>query len=201
MLPLTRGLMDTLHAPRGITQQVELAPPPGPPPSSHATTALATERAMLGTMQDLRIDTVEKNRELDEQLSAVAARREAALLRLEGDIAPARAARLAGTRAALQAALTALEAELSGRVRAAFEARVAELAPPSEALEALGRREAECYAREVPRLFEAQCGAAVRTMQAEQQALQLDGATVRGWGGGAQMRALLQNKPHPSALS
>ena len=181
MLPLTRGLIDTVHAPRrgAPPPRVVLAPPPAPAPSSHAPAALATERAMLGTMQDLRIDTVEKNKELDEQLAAVAARRDATLQRLEGTVVPARAARLARNREALQTALSGLERDLSGRIARAFEGHVAALVPPAEALERVGAREAECYAREVPQLFEAQCGAAVRNMQAEQQALRLDGATVR----------------------
>ncbi len=178
-MPFTKGLLDTQHAPRaGVTQAITLAPPAAPPPSVHVPAALAVERAMVGTMQDLRIDAVEKNKELDEQLVAVAARRAAALERLEAVVVPARAARLARTRAAAAEALAALERDLSARIARTFEAHVKALGPPAARMEAAGVQEAAFYAKEVPQLFESQCGAAVRTMQAEQQALQLDGATI-----------------------
>jgi len=178
-MAFTKGLIDTQHAPRaGLTQSISLAPPAAPPPSAHVPAALEVERAMVGTMQDLRIDAVEKNRELDEQLVAVAARRAAALERLDTVVVPSRVARLARNRAAAAAALEALEADLSARIARAFEGHVKSLEPPAARMEAAGVREAACYAKEVPQLFEAQCGAAVRTMQGEQQALALDGATI-----------------------
>jgi hypothetical protein len=61
---------------------------------------------MIGTMQDLRVDAVEKQRELEEQLAAVQARRDAALARLTDEVIPQREARLARQRAALTAALS-----------------------------------------------------------------------------------------------
>ena len=121
--PFTRGLLDTLAPPRHAALAVEVSRPAQPPGSLHAPQTEATETHMIGTMQDLRVDAVEKQRELEEQLAAVQARRDAALARLTDEVIPQREARLARQRAALTAALGSLDAELAGAIAGALKAK------------------------------------------------------------------------------
>jgi hypothetical protein len=182
--PFTRGLLDTLAPPRHAALAVEVARPAQPPGSLHAPQTEATETHMIGTMQDLRVDAVEKQRELEEQLAAVQARRDAALARLTDEVIPQREARLARQRAALTAALGSLDAELAGAIAGAFARHDYTLRQPSARLEQRCLAEEEFYFREVPLRFEAQCRASVNTMEAERQALALNNATVRVCPGG-----------------
>ena len=184
MLPFSKGLMDTLAPPGASTQTVELSRPAQAPGSLHAPLTEETETLLLGGMQDLRVDAVEKQRELEEQLVAVAARRDAALQRLTGSITPQREARLIRQRVALEVALGSLDAELSQAISSAFQRHDEVLAGPAERLERLGGVEEDFYFRQVPMLFEAQCRASVDTMEGERQALQLNNATVSGGGPG-----------------
>jgi hypothetical protein len=180
MLPFSKGLMDTLAAPHASTHTVELSRPAQAPGSMHAPLTEEVETLLLGGMQDLRVDAVEKQRELEEQLVAVAARRDAALQRLTGTITPQREARLIRQRVALEVALGSLDAELSQAVSSAFQRHDEVLAAPAERLERLGGVEEDFYFHQVPMLFEAQCRASVDTMEGERQALQLNNATVSG---------------------
>jgi len=133
---------------------------------------------MLGTMQDLRVDVVEKNRELEEQLSDVVTQRGALMSRLQHSIIPDRVERLARQRAAVELALQSLELELSSRITSIFQQHEASLEPPKARLVKQGIVESDFYFKAVPSLFETQCGAAVNTMQGERLALQLNCATV-----------------------
>ena len=138
---------------------------------------------MIGTMQDLRVDTVEKNRELEEQLLGIVARRDALHTHLVDTVIPTRKERLERQRAALEIALATLEAELSSRITAAFIQHDASLEAPRARMERQGEVEADFYFKEVPHVFEEQCGKAIETMQGERMAHQLSSATVRRHGG------------------
>ena len=94
---ISAKLLPVPAAPRGR----ESPRPAQAPPSLHEVQTEATETLMVGTMQDLRVDAVEKQRELEEQLAAVQARRDAVLARLTGTIIPQREARLSRQRAAV----------------------------------------------------------------------------------------------------
>lgn len=179
LTPFTRGLLDTLAPPRQAALTVELPRPAQAPPSLHEVQTEATETLMVGTMQDLRVDAVEKQRELEEQLAAVQARRDAVLARLTGTIIPQREARLSRQRAAVEAALASLDAELAGAISGVFARHDFTLRHPSARMEQRVLAEEEFYFREVPLQFEAQCRASVNTMEGERQALQLNNATVR----------------------
>jgi hypothetical protein len=179
LLPFSQGLMDTLAPPRQASQPVALSRPREAAGSLHAEHTEAVETLMIGSMQDLRVDAVEKQRELEEQLASVAARRDAALERLTGTIAPQRAARLSRQRAAMEVALASLDAELSSAITGVFARHDYTLQHPSARLEQRVLAEEEFYFREVPLQFEAQCRASVNTMEGERQALQLNIATVR----------------------
>ncbi len=211
LMPFTRGLLDTLAPPRQAAVAAELPRPALPPGSLHAPQTEATETLMVGTMQDLRVDAVEKQRELEEQLAAVQARRDAALERLTGTIIPQREARLSRQRAAMEAALASLDAELAGAITSVFVRHDFTLRHPSARMEQRVLAEEEFYFREVPLQFEAQCRASVNTMEGERQALQLNNATVRcgcwwWWGvlhsrllAGGTQRQLTGHHPHYTA--
>lgn len=145
----------------------------------HAILTEETEKQMIGTMQDLRVDTVEKNRELEEQLLSVAARRDALHTHLVDYVIPTRKERLERQRAALEIALATLEAELSSRITAAFIQHDASLEAPRARMEHQGEVEENFYFKEVPQIFDEQCGAAINTMEGERMAHQLSSATVR----------------------
>lgn len=180
MLPFTRGLMDTLSAPKASVSVAQLAPPREVPESVLAPLTHATEVDMVGTMQDLRIDTVEKNAELTRVLDDVAQRTARARARLDDEVIPQRAAAFAAQKASVTAALEALEVEFSARIASTFSAHDASLRDPSVRLDNAVAAEAECYGHEVPDLFDATCGPSVQRMRADEEALQLDTATVRG---------------------
>ena len=179
LTPFSKGLMDTLAPPKQANVRVELTAAPIPPKSTHTSLTEETEHQMIGTMQDLRVDAVEKNRELEENLSSVAARRDDVLSRLVNKITPERVERLARQRAAMEVALQNLELDLSERITAVFQRHEASLDPPKARMEQSGIVEADFYFKTVPALFESQCGAAVDKMQGERLALQLNSATVR----------------------
>jgi len=145
----------------------------------HAVLTEETEKQMIGTMQDLRVDTVEKNRELEEQLLSIAARRDALHTHLVDYVTPTRKERLERQRAALEIALATLEAELSSRITAAFIQHDASLEAPRARMEHQGEVEGNFYFKEVPQIFDEQCGAAINTMEGERMAHQLSSATVR----------------------
>ena len=171
--------MDTLAPPRASMVSVEVARPALAPGSLHAATTEETETLMIGTMQDLRVDAVEKQRELEEQLQSIAARREAALDRLTNAIIPQREERLRRQREAIEVALRAMEGDLAQHISAVFSRHDASLAAPSSRMEDRRAMEEAFYFQEVPMLFEAQCRASVDTMNGERQAMQLNTATVR----------------------
>ena len=182
-LPLTRGLIDTLAAPRAAGTTATLAPAREAAPSIHASLVRATEDDMTGGMQDLRVDTVERNAELVRQLDDVAARTEAASRTLTDEVIARRVAAFDAQRARVEAALASLEAEFSARITSTFAAHDASLREPSSRLDAACAAEADCYTRELPHLYDSCCGAAERRMRVEQEALQLDMAGVRRVGG------------------
>lgn len=177
-LPFTRGLRDTLAPPRAAAVTVTLAPPATMPATVHASRVSATEESMIGTMQDLRIDVVEKNAELEATLAALAVRREAALKRLVDTIAPARLERLAEARAGIETALTLLAAEVGVDTAARFAGVVGSLETPRERLDSTAKLEAAFYGKEVAAIFEADCGEAVRHMERSQYELDMDKLSV-----------------------
>jgi hypothetical protein len=177
-LPFTRGLRDTLAPPRAAAVTVTLAPPATMPATVYASRVSATEDSMIGTMQDLRIDVVEKNAELEATLAALALRREAALKRLVENVAPARRARLAEARAGIETALTLLAAEVSVDTAARFAGVVSSLETPRERLDGAAKLEAGFYGKDVAAIFEADCGEAVRHMERSQYELDMDKLSV-----------------------
>lgn len=175
----TRGLRDTLAPPRAAPVTATLAPPAVVPHSVHADIVSSTEDAMIGTMQDLRIDAVEKNAELAAALAVISDRRDEALRRLVDVVSPSRLARLSAARDAIASALGELDLDLLSRTASTFSALDAACAPPGNALTALDGVETTFYATEVPRSFEQQCGSHVRAMERSREEVELDKTSVR----------------------
>jgi hypothetical protein len=175
----TRGLRDTLAPPRAAPVSAALAPASAVPPSVHADVVSSTEDAMIGTMQDLRIDAVEKNAELAAALAVISDRREEALRRLVDVVSPSRLARLAAVKSAIAAALSELDVDLSSRTASTFSALDAACIAPSNALTALDGVETAFYATDLPRSVEQQCGSHVRAMERSREEVELDKTSVR----------------------
>jgi hypothetical protein len=134
---------------------------------------------MVGTMQELRIGVVQRNQEFDEQLTAVRERAEVVRKDLRERITPAREADLKQQREKISVEISALEAEISAAILEKFKS-MRDLLPPQESrLDALLAKEKNFYDKEVPDKNEAQCGAAIRTMHDEREAMALDTQTIR----------------------
>lgn len=85
-LPVTKGLMSTLAAPGfGVVSTVVPAPAVGPVTRT-AAAADETEGDMYGAMQELRVATVARNVEVQEEVDEVRMRRAAASDFLEAEV-------------------------------------------------------------------------------------------------------------------
>lgn len=206
-LPLTKGFLDTIHAPMAATFAVvrtlrlcsalaavlntqltlglaasfhlqPTAPPVEEPASKHAPDLAQVDEGMVGTMQELRIGVVERNQDFSEQLAGVYARRDAAMRRLTDDIIPSREAGYKALHASFAAAISALEAELTDRISATYAAHNASVVPLNAALDGLHAREQAFYKEEIPDTNARQCGKHIRMMQQEKEALELDNTTI-----------------------
>jgi len=141
--------------------------------------AFQTETGMVGSMQELRIQTVSKNKEFDERVRALRAR----LRRAEGALkaeAEAREAQLRESRSAIAGSLASLEAVLSEAIATTHDGLAADALAPigvdCTALEAVERR---TYEEEVPRREEELSGPVVRRMLSDRQAFDIDNTKVR----------------------
>jgi len=158
---------------------VLLAPVAVPLRSRNADNFEKVEDGMIGTMQELCIGVVQRNQEFDEQLTAVKERAEAVRKELREVITPAREADLKQQRETISVEISALDAEISALILDKFKS-VRDLLPPLEArLDSVLANEKTFYEKDVPEKNEAQCGAAIRTMHDEREAMALDTQTIR----------------------
>lgn len=109
---------------------------------------------------------------------AIRVRHDAAHSRLVDVIIPEREADHARQRRNLEAALTALETSISGRITATFGGHADSLIPVHHRLDHDLAVETTFHTVDVPAKNERQCGAAIRTMEQEKEALALDNATI-----------------------
>lgn len=173
---------DTITAPRAGGYNVApvlLAPVSIPLRSRNADDFEKVEDGMVGTMQELRIGVVQRNQEFDEQLTAVRERAEAVRKELRNVITPAREADLKRQRQKISDEINALEVEISNTILKKFQS-VFDLLPVQEArLDSVLSKETQFYTIDVPEKNEAQCGAAIRLMHDEREAMALDTQTIR----------------------
>lgn len=132
---------------------------------------------MVGTMQELRVATVDRNAEFEEELEAIRTRHaalRAAVAREEADATDA----FASMRARMEAAFAAVSADLDASLSAAATAAATHFPPMAAELDRLVAAETRFYAEEVPAKNEAMCGEHVRAMTNHREALSLDNMTI-----------------------
>lgn len=171
----------TMAAPHGgALIAAAVAPPPTNVPvhaSKHAAVAEDVEEGMVGTMQEMRVATVQQRQEIAEQLDHIRDRGVAVRQRLAEE-RDARDKQYAAMQASMAASFSVLERAISDGIEAAFASASARVPPLHRMLDTLVKREEVAYSEEVPAAIEQQCGEHVRTMEAHREALQLDNATI-----------------------
>jgi hypothetical protein len=134
---------------------------------------------MVGSMQELRIQTVTKNKDFDERIRALRSR----LARVDvarGEEADARDAQLAAIRSGIEADVTGIDASLSESIQATHDKlEVDGVEPIRVDLAALIKIEQEAYNVTVPKREEELSGPLVRRMLSERQAFEIDNTKVR----------------------
>ena len=143
---------------------------------------------MIGTMQDLRIDVVEKNAEMEAALASLVMRCEAAFTRLNDVISPSRNARLADARSGIEGSFVQLVAEVSVDTASRFANVVSALEGPQRILDTTTAREEHLYNTQVFQEFEAACGESLRQMERSHFEFDMDKLSVSGMGSGSGSR-------------
>jgi hypothetical protein len=199
---------ETVHAPGAQTVIVVRPPPrshsptplsPSPPPPTPLSSRFClqrrgrpveefegrrtdvvvdTERGMVGSMQRLRIQAVEKNKAFLRRVEELRARIEAVRAQTEVEVG-ARDRQLAEWRTEVEGGMRTLEDDLLASIEARFERLSTSLVPTREAAEAERAREREFYEKEVPARNEAMVGDLVRRMLRERQSFDVDKVKVR----------------------
>jgi hypothetical protein len=137
-----------------------------------------TERGMVGSMQRLRIQAVEKNRGFVRRVEELRARIEAVQEQSRAE-SEARDKQMAEWRASVEGAARTLEDDLLASIEARHERLTKALAPTPVEGEAERGREREFYEKEVPARNEAMVGELVRRMMRERQSFDVDKVKVR----------------------
>lgn len=133
---------------------------------------------MVGTMQSMRLATVERNAEFAEQLVGLQSRHASVVRMLEAEVV-ARDAFVSSWKATFAAAMQQLEAEASDALVSTFAVAAESVKPQHARLDGLHAQEREFYSSDVPRTNESMCGALIRTMDGHREALNLDQTTIK----------------------
>jgi hypothetical protein len=164
------GSVDTLRL--GHTA-VRVAPDQ-PLPSQDDAAFRQQDAAMVGTLQEIRVDAVERNADFSAALERVRASAEAASRLLHGSIVPSRKAADAEQRTAAEASLAALEAELTTAINSTFDRHVASLVAPDARMDAARARELAFMGPEIEAVTAVQTGKAVQEMEEDREDFELD---------------------------
>ncbi|KAA0149828.1 hypothetical protein FNF29_05653 [Cafeteria roenbergensis] len=173
------GIEEAVAAP-GARMTVARHPPPAEEHESKRDVAAhQTERGMVGSMQELRIQTVTKNKEFDERVRALQVRLGAVETARESE-REQRDLQLEAVRAGIAEELGRVDEALSLAIGSTHDTLAAEgVAPINADADRLAALEQRVYGEEVPSREEALSGPLVRRMLAERQGFEIDRTKVR----------------------
>lgn len=144
----------------------------------HLAQGQEIQEGMIGTMQDMRINTVERNFEVAENYRLVKVRVEEANERL-GQEARTRDVQFLAVRDAMAVAFKSLQAELEAAITTTFVEAKKGFQPLHSHLDLLLEREEHYYEQDIPATIEKLSGEHVREMEAKKESLVLDDTTIK----------------------
>lgn len=138
----------------------------------------AVEETLIGSMQDMRIDVLERNTAIAAEMQELQEKLESVYQYLQEKVIPQRELEFSKLRSTLETELEALDKFICEQTQNTTEQHWSVLDAEIERTKEVLAAEEEFYRLEIPRLCDAQCNGAVKTLKKHRQDFDLDLKTV-----------------------
>jgi hypothetical protein len=176
MMANTTGAL--VNPPNAAMVSAVIPPSAVEPKGKHLEAGQEVQEGMIGIMQDMRINTVERNFEIAESYRLVRVRVDEAKRRLKEE-AKTRDEQFMAVRDAMAVAFKNLQAELESAINTTFSEASKGFHPLHSHLDALRAEEEHYYDVHIPETIEKLSGEHVREMEAKKESLVLDDTTIK----------------------